>query len=653
MTLRDGATTIELVRQLSDDEFQFEDMQTRRARALTKAQILDGVYRKRYVVVIGDQQKHQGKQTHEDGKLLDMSSLSERERKLLDKRYEHVRAVLRAGLSRGQRQEIKELVVKMAAKKGEKPPSASSVMSWLRKYQQTGSNPLALVDRYRVAPRAKRLSQAMEALLWEVLRKEYFTREKYSARHAYVQLQRAIDIQIKKGSIAVNDPVPSYPTLTRRIKNVDLYHRIAAREGSKRAAMVCRTAFPEGYPSYPLERVEIDHTPLNWVIVCDRTGLPLGRPVLSVMLDAFSGYVLGFYVSFYGAGLTSVCGLVKNVLTPKEGLLKELEIEKPWLSHGIGDEWVVDNGLEFHSNGFKQIAQVLGVDLMYSKVRTPWLKPRVERFFSGLNFLTLAKGRVRRSEPNVLRMDPYKDAAIIFSDFIHGLTKFFVEVHPFTPNWRKMATPFDLFQEGLQRCPPAVYPGSLDELRFTAGMSKSLTFSQGGISLEGLPYGSYGFKDLAKRLGTGYKVNVKWDPDDMGEIYVQDPQTNQWIDAQCRWSEYANGLSYNQHRLIRAHARKALKQPDVQAALVKAQGELHDHWLDCTRGRKRADSLKAGRYAGLTSSRVLEPKQLVDRDSPRDVKSFDAQQLQVPSDAAPEREEIPLFESFVMAGGAR
>ncbi len=584
---------------------------------------------------------------------MDMSSLSERERKLLDKRYEHVRAVLRAGLSRGQRQEIKELISKMAEKRGDKPPSESSVMSWLRKYEKSGRNPLALVDRYRIVPRTKRLSQAMESLLWKVLRKEYFTRDEHSARHAYGQLQRAIDAQIKEGAIAVNDPTPSYQTLTRRIKDVDLYHRIATREGSKRAAMVCRTAFPDGYPSYPLERVEIDHTPLNWVIVCDRTGLPLGRPVLSVMVDAYSSYVLGFYVSFYGAGLTSVCGLVKNALTPKEGLLKELGIEKPWLSHGIGDEWVIDNGLEFHSNGFKQMAQVLGVDLMYCKVRTPWLKPRVERFFSGLNFLTLTKGRVRQTQANVLRIDPYKDAAIIFSDFIHGLTKYFVEVHPFTPNWRKMATPFDLFQEGLQRCPPAIYPGSLDELRFTAGMSKSLTFSQGGISLEGLPYGSYGFKGLADRSGTGYKVNVKWDPDDMSEIFVQDPQTNDWIAAQCRWSEYANGISYNQHRLIRAHARKELQKSDTQAALLKAQGELHDHWLDCTRGRKRADSLKAARYAGLTSSRVLEPKPLVNRDTPHAVKSFEAQQLQIDSDVAPDEEEIPLFESFVMAGGGR
>lgn len=645
--------TIELVRELSDGEYQFENVETRRAKILTRDQILDGVYRKKYSVVIGDVGNAGSEDQKQEHKLLDMSSLTTRERRLLDRRYDYVKAVIRARVSRGRRSEIKQFVERLAAKNGEKPPSASAVMSWIRKYETSQANPLALVDRYRAVPRKKRLPEAVESVLWEVLRKEYFTKAKHSAKHAFKQLQGVIDTKIKLGEIAVNDPVPSYQTLARRINDVDKYHRIASREGSKRAAMVCRTSFPDGYPSYPLERVEIDHTPLNWVIVCDRTGLPLGRPVLSVMLDAYSGYVLGFYVSFYGAGLTSVCGLVKNALKPRDGLLKELGIEKPWLGNGVGDEWVIDNGLEFHSTGFKQMAQLLGVDLMYCKVRTPWLKPRVERFFSGLNFLTLTKGRVRKSQANAWRVDPYKDAAIIFSDFIFGLTKFIVEVYPFTPNWRKMATPFELFQEGLERCPPAVYPGSLDHLKFVAGLSKTLTLSQGGVSLEGLPYGSYGFKDLANRMGTGFKVNVKWDPDDMGEIYVQDPASKQWIDAQCRWSDYAQGLSYNQHKLIKAHAREHLNHPDQQMALRRAQAELHDHWLDCTRGRKRADSLKAARYAGYTSSRVLQPVDTPHRAEAPSQMALKPEHLHVSTDIEAEKEEIPTFESFVMAGGAR
>lgn len=83
-----------------------------------------------------------------------------------------------------------------------------------------------------------------------------------------------------------------------------------------------------------------------------------------------------------------------------------------------------------------------------------------------------------------------------------------------TLNQRKIATPYDLFSEGVVKCPPAVYPGSFDELRLAAAHSKVLALGKGGIELSGLPYGSVDFGPLVKRHGPGLKVLCKWDPDD-------------------------------------------------------------------------------------------------------------------------------------------
>ena len=66
---------------------------------------------------------------------------------------------------------------------------------------------------------------------------------------------------------------------------------------------------------------------------------------MTVMIDAYSGYILGFYISFYGPGLTSVCGVVRNALLPKAPLLHGLDLQSDWLSMGLGDEWVIDNVL--------------------------------------------------------------------------------------------------------------------------------------------------------------------------------------------------------------------------------------------------------------------------------------------------------------------
>ena len=74
--------------------------------------------------------------------------------------------------------------------------------------------------------------------------------------------------------------------------------------------------------------------------------------------------------------------------------------------------------------------------------------------------------------------------------------------------------------------------------------------------------------------------------------------------AYCRWKQYSQGLSHNQHKLIRDFSRKELKASGQLEDLLYARDELHQHFFDATNNRKRADALLAARYAGLTSSKL-------------------------------------------------
>lgn len=640
--------TLELTRVLSDDDLQFEDLHTRKAVVLRRSEFLTGVYDGKYTVLLGAEDSGMPMQKARPGVLRDLSSISAKHRQELERRYDYVKTLERKKISRGRRREIAKLIETVSNRRGEsKRPSTSTVMKWFRDYQSNGNNPFALVSRHCFKTQSKRIRPEIEKALWQVLRRSYFTRDRYSIRHAYNQLQLEIKRLNSRGAPEASESQVSYSTFSRRIREVDLYHRVAAREGPARARMVCRTAFPDGSPAYPMERVEIDHTVLNWVVICERTGLPLGRPVLTVMLDAYSGYVLGFYLSFYGPGLTSVSGAIQCSIRAKSDYQISAALTNQWLSYGLADEICVDNGLEFHSFGFKQIAMALRSDIMYCRVRTPWLKPRIERFFEILNHLTLAKGRVVPRIANVLRVDPYKDAAITFSDLVKGLLQFFVDVHPFEPNWRKMATPYELFAEGIEKCPPARYPGSLQELKLASGMSKQLSLNQGGIELLGLPYGSVDFKQIVNQHGSRIKVLCKWDPDDMSTLFVKNPGTHDWVTAHCRWPHYANGLSFNQHRLIRQFARSDLKSTERVEYLLKAKCKLHDHWLNSTARRQRSDALTAGRYRDLTSSQVLEPSMAPQAESATPAHP-DPERLIAVDELEMHDREIPDFETFVM-----
>ncbi len=481
----------------------------------------------------------------------------------------------------------------------------------------------------------------LDQLVGEKIRKVYLTRDRHTLEHTLNQILIAAKKLVEQKKLKAEEASYSLASLSRRVREIDLYRRIAAREGIARARMVCRSVMDGAGALFPLHRVEIDHTPLNWVVICDRTGLPLGRPLLTVVIDSYSNYVLGIYLSFYGPGLSSVSGVLRNAIIPKDDFAAGVKLSNRWLAFGVPDEIFVDNGLEFHARIFKSMAWHLGSDLTYCRVRTPWLKPHVERFFATLDYLSLVRGRVHKRVANVMNLDPRKDAAIKFSDLVKGLIMFVTDVYPFEINERKLARPYDLYQEGVVRCPPAAFPLDMDGLRLTTALAKELTVGPGGVELLGLPYGREELLPLHQRYGAKFKTLVKFDPDDLEYIWVQDPKEKCWIDSPCRWTNYAAGKSWNQHQLTRKFARNELKLAGAYEDLMAAQQRLHEHWMDATSHKTSADSKLAARFSGVTSARVMATE--LNPSCQRAPEKTVADE-----EVVREKRETPDFETFVM-----
>jgi len=642
LTLKDGERVLELTRVLNDREVQFEDVLTRRARQISISDLVKRVYTGKYKIAGGSLDAVGGVGRPEEP--LDLTSLPNGADEDIEYKMRYIKAVRAAHLRRGQRAHIEVLLSKMHPDGGPRP-TASTVMMWIRDYEAAGNNVVALLSASVFRKRRRRLSDRMEALIAEVLRREYFTRARHPMRHAVDCVRREISLRISDGTLDASEAAVSQATLYRRSKEVDAYQRIASREGTSRARMELRSPLHGDPATYPLQRVEIDHTPLNWVVICDRTGLPLGRPLLTSAIDGATAYPHGFYLSFYGAGVTSVCGVMRSAIAHKDDVCSGVKLEHRWLAYGLPDEVVLDNGMEFHSKAFKAMCWELRTDMTFCRVRTPWLKPHVERFFANLDWLTLTNGRVRKSTPNGEASDPYGTAAITFSDLLTGLIMFFVDVYPFHVNNRKLARPYDLFMDGMTRCPPAEFPGSDQALRLISSLSKELRVSQGGVELLGLPYGGPDLLALRKKHGKSLRALCKWDPDDMSAIFVQDPADPvQWVRATCMWPEYAENLSWNQHKVIRNFLRNELKAKNCEETLWKARMRLHDHWQKSTGKRKRADAALAARFVGLTSSRIAPPPTrtpLAKADPP-------LSKIHVPTLAS--QLIVPQFDSFEMEG---
>lgn len=634
-----------MVRDLGDGEFQLEDVATRRITTVRGSTILNRVWDRTYSLILHGQpapSDQAGSTPHLIAP--DLGSLSSKDVEVIDKRSEYVKAIQAAHVSRGQRSRIAPIIKMVAARRREKAPSSSTVMAWMRSYARADNCMYALVSGNNRRRSARRLSPLMDALISKTLREVYFTLARHTLQHAMDRIKAAAEMLVSQGRLKRSESSVSLSTLSRRVRTVDLYHRVATRYGPARARMVCRTAFNGPTASMPLEQVEIDHTMLNWVVICDRTGLPLGRPILTVMIDSYSGYLLGFYLSFHGPGVTSLSGVLQNAIKPKDDFMQGIKTEHPWLACGVPDMVVVDNGLEFHANAFKRMSWELGFHLTYCRVRTPWLKPHVERFFGSLNNLTLVRGRVRQTQANVIKVDPQKDAAISFSALVEGLAMFAADVYPFQINERKLARPYDLFVEGIERSPPVAFPASWEQLRLAAAMSKEVTVGPGGVQLLGLPFGDGDLLPMKKALGNGFKALVKWDPDDLQCVYVQDPTSKSWVTAPCRWREYAQGLSWTQHRIIRDFARQKLQACGAEEELLRARLRLHEHWANATSLPRRADAVQYARFSGVTSARIAPPSTDVTPPEPECV----VLPLPEPKPTQVVEEEIPDFEIFYM-----
>ncbi len=644
LVVRRGARTLEFVRLLAGNKVQFEDQITRQVQTMHLSRFYSGVLCKQLVPVLAQDALASDPTIADRPPVLvtDLSSLDEPNKKLLERRMKYVKAIRKRQITRGQRSRLGEVLPSIAAElKEDKPPSVSTVLGWMRRFELSAMNPAALLSGNRTRRRRRAIHPLIEDLIVRKLKSVYLTRARHTMRHAIEQIQIEAAKLVKGGKVSAAEAKVSAATVSRRLAEFPKYDVLRARYGLNRARADFRTTLEGVTAVRPMQRLECDHTPLNWVVICDRTGLPLGRPTLTIIVDSLSGYVVGLYVSFYGPGLTSVLNVLKNAILPKDELVAAAGCSQPWIAFGIGETILLDNGLEFHSPQFQLAGWELGMDIEYCRVRMPWLKPMVERFFANLDHLSLKKGRVYKPMANVQHLDPMKDAAMTFSDFVKGLLQFVVDVYPFELNNRRLQTAFDIFKEGIDLLPPPAFPTSFEQLDLIAAMSKTLTVAQGGIEMVGLTYSSPELAQLKRSVGAKFKTLVKWNPDDLSFVYMRDPQSEQWMPVPSICSEYTSGLSWIQHRLIRQHARDNHVRGGTFDRLMRARQELHEKWMNPLARRNRSqDARTMAKFGGLSSNQIIFGPSHDFNPKPEAIVSVE--------EMSTVQEAIPDFESFVM-----
>lgn len=477
----------------------------------------------------------------------------------------------------------------------DKPPGWLTLWRDYRKWIAASRDVRAIISRY--ADRGKRGTRSLpdtRIVSERVIDELYMTPERKRVPEVHLEIVRRLSEANQLRAEGDRLPIPSQRTIYREIARRSPYEIMAARYGKRRAEMEFRVSVTGPETSRALQRVSMDHTPSDIIVVDDNSMLPLGRPTITSALDEHTRSPMGFYTGFEPPSCLSVMRCLKHAILPKTYVQREFPgIKNRWECHGLPELVVVDNPPEFHSTHFERACLQIGTDIQYAKVLVPWYKGKLERF-QGTMCHDLMHGNPGTTFSNILERDDYdpsRHAVVLLSTFREMLHRWIIDVYLQTPHRGIRDTPAHRWHSDMTDLPPPL-PPSASQLDVVLGMVVQRVMFHYGIELEGLKYNGPELGELRCRMGVGAKVELTFDPGDLGHVNVLDPQKRAYIVVPAVNQAYAKGLSLWQHRVIRRYAQRQLNARTDLVALAQAKAEIRalverDFNRKSARGRKR------------------------------------------------------------------
>lgn len=218
----------------------------------------------------------------------------------------------------------------------------------------------------------KVLSVAVERVIDHWMQEFYFTPERPSIQQLHDRV--AADCRLQ------DLPPPCVSAVTSRVhsQSQDRSNEVR-RIGSKNAKYQFQAMPGHVEAKAPLERVEIDHTPLDVLARSDEPHWDyVGRPWLTVAIDVYTRCVLGVHIGFEPPSVLSVALCLTHCVLPKNAE-EEFGVPMDWPMAGLPKEIVVDNGRDFTSEAFARGCEQYGILLTFRPKGSPHYGGTIER----------------------------------------------------------------------------------------------------------------------------------------------------------------------------------------------------------------------------------------------------------------------------------
>ena len=463
--------------------------------------------------------------------------------------------------------------------------SERTIYGLLRLWRQTGGLVASLAPHPSTGGRSKgRLTAVAEQVVAEAIRDEYMNKQKK-------RVEAVVDA-VRKRCHREGITPPAANTVRARVRRVRADKAARAREGAGSAA--ARRLTPAAGRMPPAERpmavLQIDHTPVDLILVDETWRKPVGRPWLSVAIDVHSRCIAGLHLS-YEAPSATVAGLcLAHAALDKAAYLRGLGIEADWPCQGLPGEVFVDNGPEFRSAAFERGCEQHGIALRFRPLGAPHWGGIVERLVGTVMAMVHELPGTTFSNPGE-RGEYDSDAASCMT--LAELERWLVlavtgpchhAVHggvgePPLARWRH-----GIAQHGMPRTVMDPHAFIVD---FLPVLRRRIT--REGIVADHIAYFSDALRPLVAgrdRLGP---VLVRRDPRDLSRVWVLDAEDGAYVEVPCS-RQGRPAISLHEHRQAVAHLRaqgRAQVDEDAIFHAVQRQREIVQGAAQQTRSARK------------------------------------------------------------------
>lgn len=502
--------------------------------------------------------------------------LSDATRKQIERRYPYMRAFAELKVKRNSGSYLEPLILKVANDTGDlDPPSVPLLQRWIREWRSLGSPDVR--DMRCLAPlfhlrgnSEKRFDPDVKRIFDETIQRLWLKPTKESVENIHLEASRRVaelDITNRNKCFLAKDGgllLPSLRTVYRMVNNLDKELVIRSQQGSIAAKRQCEPVLRAPEAEYPLQVVEIDHTQLDIVVLDKERKAPLGRPWITTAIDRFSRMPVGVYISFLPPGAYNVMQCLKNLIQTKDWLKHEYpEVIKEWPCFGRPETIVVDNGRDYHSRALREACQALGIDIQYCPVYMPNFKAKIERWFGTIATCLIhtlpgttmsnhkKRGVYKSAEEAVANLEDLR--AIIFKWIVDDYSQ---DVHE-----EIECPPIVKWNEGVKSHPVDI-PARVDQLDSLLNLVVDRRLTRRGIEFEKIVYSTKhpAFRKLVNRPDLPEVLKVRINPNDLSYVIVEDWVSGDLITVPSTRSDYTDGLSLGEHRMLRKKVRERLSE---------------------------------------------------------------------------------------------